>query len=83
MRILRNLVRAYLLLGACGLHWWFMHGWWQTSGDTMIDRDWVRFGPIPLTLASLWGLLLVSSPMLGVFRKHAKSTSHIRDDPVA
>jgi hypothetical protein len=72
MRIVRHITWALLLLGACALGWWFQYGWWQSSGDTMIERDYVRFGPVRAYLSLAWALLLMIAPLLSTSSSRRK-----------
>jgi len=69
MRFLRHITWTILLIGACALGWWFSFGWWRSSGNTMIERDYVRFGPVPIALSVVWMLLLVVARLLFASRR--------------
>ena len=43
-----------LIIGAAFLYRWYMHGSWRENGHTLIERDAVRFGSLPLLLTLLW-----------------------------
>lgn len=75
MRMLCNLVWLLLLIGACGLCCWFSYGWWRFGGDSMIERDSIRFGRVPVTLSLVWVLLLLIAPLLSVAMRHRKRES--------
>jgi len=74
MRTLMKTVWVLILLGGVALYWWFMHGWWQSAGDTLIERDSVRFGPVPVTLALVWALLLFASLALSLLWQSRRRT---------
>ena len=55
-----------LIIGAASLYRWYMHGSWQESGDTLIEHDIVRFGPLPLFLTSLWMFAAIITVILAI-----------------
>ena len=51
-------------IGGIGIWYWFMDGSWQTHGDTLLEHDIVRFGPIPMFLSFCWGFLFLVALLL-------------------
>jgi hypothetical protein len=65
---LLQLIWSALVLGGAGLLWWFMCGPWEFAGPNMSDRDWIRFGQIPMTLSVIWvGLVLFAAVLTLVY----------------
>jgi len=40
--------------------WWFSFESWRSHGTTLLEHDIVRFGPVPLLLSAIWGVLFVA-----------------------
>ena len=58
MITLMKVAWVIILLGGVALVWWFSYGSWRLHGDTLLEHDIVRFGPVPLVLSCVWVLLL-------------------------
>jgi len=61
-----------IVLGGIALGWWFFDGPWQVPGESLLEHDIVRFGPVPLLISGVWLLMVLITFSVSSHLNHRK-----------